>query len=398
MSAADGMERATEASVSRSGSLSRCSAGAGAGCGSGCGSGCGVGYSTDSVAGGGSWEVTPLSLTSRVALPSSEKNRNWCTPYGSGCQPVCWSTTNQLNRSRRAAFSRDWTYAGHLWIEAIRVAEQQTPDASPRAARRCIPHRIGKPQVQRVTWVFPLLREYEQEANPSSSDLSTARAGGYEGRRMSARPIESVFGVPEPPSQARSDAAISDIANHRNLRAPEGGQPDGDRPVTARHEMTTPSERPAEWADDELQSIASTIQDLQSRLTLANERIASAAKVETTEVDIGRLFVEAQRFSEASLASLERQIHEILHEAEAKARQILAEATLEAQEIRSQAEEAAAASTKTARELSAAIVGFSSVNNELAKELSALNAMLVPANEESTPDNDGPGVDHSEGD
>jgi hypothetical protein len=215
---------------------------------------------------------------------------------------------------------------------------------------------------------------------------------------MSARPIESVFGVPEPPSQAHSDAAISDIANHRNLRVPEGGQPDGAQPVTVRSEETAPSEPPAEWADDELQSIASTIQDLQSRLTLANERIANAAKVEATEVDIGRLFVEAQRFSEASLANLENQIHEILHDAEAKALQILTEATLEAQEIRAQAEESAAASTKTARELSAAIAGFSSVNNELAKELSALNAMLLPANEDRTPDHAGPDLNHSEGD
>jgi hypothetical protein len=233
--------------------------------------------------------------------------------------------------------------------------------------------------------VFPLLREDEQKANPSNSDLSTARVGGYESRRMSTRPIESVFAVPEAPSQAQSDAAISDIANRRNLRAPEGGQPDGARPVTAPHERTTPSEHSAEWADDELQSIASTIQDLQSRLALANERIANTAKMETSEVDIGRLFVEAQRFSEASLANLERQIHEILHEAEVKAVQILAEATGEAQEIRRRAEHAAAASTKTARELLDAIAGFSSVNNELVRELSALNARLLHADEEDPP-------------
>jgi hypothetical protein len=191
---------------------------------------------------------------------------------------------------------------------------------------------------------------------------------------MSARPIESVFDVPGPPSQINSDADISDIANHRNLTISEEVKPGLTRPEEARV-----SEPPAEWANDELQSIASTIEELQHRLALANERLGSVATVETTEVEIGRLFVAAQRFSKASLANLECQIHEILREAETKAVQILAEATGEAQEIRRQAEQAAAATTKTARELHAAIAGFSSVNNELVTELSALNAMLLPA-------------------
>jgi vacuolar-type H+-ATPase subunit H len=191
---------------------------------------------------------------------------------------------------------------------------------------------------------------------------------------MRARPIEAVYGVPEPPNQVHQDAPISDIADHRNLKAPEEVQA----------EVPRVSEPPAEWANDELQSIASTIEELQGRLALANDRLGSVATVETTEVEIGRLFVEAQRFSEASLANLECQIHEILREAEAKATQILAEATGEAREIRRQAEHAAAASTQTARELRAAIAGFSSVNSELVKELSSLNAMLLPADEELT--------------
>ena len=62
--------------------------------------------------------------------------------------------------------------------------------------------------------------------------------------------------------------------------------------------------------------------------------------METTEVEIGRLFVEAQRFSEDSLSKLEFEIYEILREVEAKAKQILAEATQEAHEIRRQAQHA----------------------------------------------------------
>lgn len=238
--------------------------------------------------------------------------------------------------------------------------------------------------------MFPRLREYEQEANPSHFDLSAARKGRYEGLDMSARPIESVFGVPEPPSQIDSDADISDIARHRNLKISEEIQSGLTDPDVTRPEEARVSEPPAEWANDELQSIASTIEELQNRLAMANERLGGVANVETTEVEIGRLFVEAQRFSEASLTNLESQIHEILREAEAKAAQILFEATGEAQEIRRQAERAAAASTRTARELHAAIAGFSSVNNELVKELSALNAALLPADEQRNLERDLP--------
>ena len=81
------------------------------------------------------------------------------------------------------------------------------------------------------------------------------------------------------------------------------------------------------------------------------------------------------------MANLELTIHEILLEAEAKAKQILAEATEEAHDIRRQAQQAAIASTRTAQELQSAIAGFTTVNNELLKELGALNSMLTPASE-----------------
>lgn len=131
----------------------------------------------------------------------------------------------------------------------------------------------------------------------------------------------------------------------------------------------------------QLLTIASTIEELQGRLEEANARLASVAKVETTEVEIGRLFVEAQRFSEASLSKLELAILEILREVEAKAKQILTEATEEAHEIRRQAQQAAFASTRTAQELQSAIAGFTTVNGELLRELGALNTMMTPTSE-----------------
>ncbi len=140
-----------------------------------------------------------------------------------------------------------------------------------------------------------------------------------------------------------------------------------------------------EWTNTELQSIATTIEDLQRRLEVANSQLSTSANVEASESEIGRLFVEAQRFSEESLSKLELQIHEILCAAEDKARAILTEATHEAIEIRRQAQEAAFLSTKTAQELQSAIAGFTSVNNELVKELGALNSMLTPTSERGIP-------------
>ena len=73
-----------------------------------------------------------------------------------------------------------------------------------------------------------------------------------------------------------------------------------------------------ESASSELGSIAGAIESLQNRLAQAQDQLNNVAAVQTTEFEIGRLFVEAQRFSEASLSKLEIQIQEILIEAEAK--------------------------------------------------------------------------------
>ena len=197
---------------------------------------------------------------------------------------------------------------------------------------------------------------------------------------MGGARVDSVFGLPQFPGDASpphaalaTDAPISDLASHR-IAASSVDPP----------EETEAPAKEVEWVNSELLTISSTIEELQSRLQEANARLANAPTVETTEFDIGRLFVEAQRFSEASLSKLEVQIHEILCEAEAKARQILTEATEEGLKIRHQAQDAARVSTRTARELQVAIAGFTAVNSQLVKELGALNSMLDPASEQGT--------------
>ena len=184
---------------------------------------------------------------------------------------------------------------------------------------------------------------------------------------MTTSPADPASAAPEPHWGVRPDAPISDIADHRNGNG-------------AFEEADAPGSR-VQWVNSELHTIASTIEDLQGRLEQANTRLNSVTKVETTELEIGRLFVEAQRFSEESLAKLEAKVHEILREAETKAKQILAEATEEAQEIRGQAQHAAFVSTTTLRELQSAIVGFTTVNAELLRELGTLNGMLIPGDE-----------------
>jgi hypothetical protein len=192
---------------------------------------------------------------------------------------------------------------------------------------------------------------------------------------MSTRPLDSVFGVPESlgrhsrdqPVDVYAGSRISSIADHQG-------------PVAAGDDSRSPGSD-VDWTNAELHSIASTIEELQRRLVDANTRLSTASAVETTEFEIGQLFVKAQQFSEESLSKLGQQINKILIAAEAKAEQILHEATQEALEIRRKAQAAAVASTQTARELQLAIAGFTTVNSELVQELGALNSMLTPGSE-----------------
>jgi hypothetical protein len=190
---------------------------------------------------------------------------------------------------------------------------------------------------------------------------------------MSTSPINPVFGDSSPRQWPESGPApLHPVARPQNDAQPAGT--DYDSPHS------------------EINSIANAIEELQNRLERANNRLGQAATVRTTELEIGRLFVEAQRFSEASISELEHQIQEILAEAEAKAMQILREATDEAHEIRRQAQESSLVSARAANDLQAAIAGFSVVNNALVSELNALNSLLAPADAASAAIQNGSGT------
>jgi hypothetical protein len=154
----------------------------------------------------------------------------------------------------------------------------------------------------------------------------------------------------------------------------------GDKPIVAPVAEDAPRpDREVQWVNSELHEIASTIEAMQSRLEQANSRLSNAEALEAKEFEIGRLFVEAQRFIDNYLSKIEIKIHEVLSEAEAQARQILVEASEEARDIRAEAQQDAFESISTVRELQSAIAGFTTVNAELLKELGTLNGMLSPA-------------------
>jgi cell division septum initiation protein DivIVA len=182
---------------------------------------------------------------------------------------------------------------------------------------------------------------------------------------MNANPMDPVFGSPSFPHEDQ----LSRNGNGTGHAAVENAAFD--------------------TANSEIGAIAGAIEDLQNRLERAHEQIGQVTAVRTTEYEIGRLFIEAQKFSEASLSRLEVQVQEILVEAEAKATQILLEATEEAQEIRRQAHQASVIPDRTAQELQDAIRGFVNVNSELVRELNSLNGML------SSPDSGPPSMDQS---
>src|SRR5580658_6174281 len=159
---------------------------------------------------------------------------------------------------------------------------------------------------------------------------------------MSASPLSPIYGEPSNFDGRRIETGAHDA-----------------RPVSLSAVVSGPDDHAGgDPATEEIHSIALAIEELQERLRQANRQLGHAAVVRTTEVEIGRLFVEAQRFSEDSLARLEQQVQEILVEAESKATQILREATEEAQDIRRQAQQEAIVSSRTAQDLQLAIAGF----------------------------------------
>jgi chromosome segregation ATPase len=175
---------------------------------------------------------------------------------------------------------------------------------------------------------------------------------------------------------------LSDVSDVRSLPESQTLRPSAPSPDPESTGGAVAAESAAvESANAEIEFVSSAIEDLQSRLERASTQMNQVTAVRATEREIGLLFVEAQKFTEAALAKLEGQIHQILDQAEAKAAEIVREAQEEGEELRRQAQSATLFPVEKVHELQAAIRGFSTINGELVKELSALNTMLSPSSE-----------------
>ena len=84
-----------------------------------------------------------------------------------------------------------------------------------------------------------------------------------------------------------------------------------------------------------------------------------------SETELGRLFVEAQRFTDDALAKLDGQVERVLAQASAKAAQIVVEAREEADQILRSARDTVSLPTDKADELRAAVDRLTTFVGEL---------------------------------
>lgn len=137
-------------------------------------------------------------------------------------------------------------------------------------------------------------------------------------------------------------------------------------------------EQEIERVTAEVQSVSSAIDSLTRRLTEANDRLEHVSMVRSSEVEIGRLLLQAQRFVDEAVAEARDHAKATVAEAEAEADRILAEARQQAEEIIQAARSAPTVSPETLLALDTTIGEFTKANTELIHELAQLRDVLGP--------------------
>lgn len=136
--------------------------------------------------------------------------------------------------------------------------------------------------------------------------------------------------------------------------------------------------------NDTLESIADTvsyaaraIDGLRDVLAKLDESITRSQADAQAELQIGRLFADAQQYIDDVTAQAQARARQVVADAEREAATIVAAGAAEAQRLRDEAARVQVPSSEVMRQLRAAITGFSKVNQDLVDELTSWWQRLV---------------------
>jgi hypothetical protein len=125
--------------------------------------------------------------------------------------------------------------------------------------------------------------------------------------------------------------------------------------------------------------VAVALDELKDQLEIANRRVSEVAAAQTTEAELGRLFVRAAEFADSAIAEAQDEARQVVADAHRQADRILAIARGHADAIIEEAERSTTLPSAFALHVQAALDGFTHVNAEFMKEVEFLRDSLQPA-------------------
>jgi cell division septum initiation protein DivIVA len=123
--------------------------------------------------------------------------------------------------------------------------------------------------------------------------------------------------------------------------------------------------------------VALALDELKDQLEVTNRRVGEVMAAQISEADLGRLFVRAAEFADATMAQAEEEARQLVADAVAQAERLVANARLEAHAIITEAHDAPL-SDAVAEQVRATIDRLVLVNDELVKELDFLHDVVQP--------------------
>jgi DivIVA protein len=129
--------------------------------------------------------------------------------------------------------------------------------------------------------------------------------------------------------------------------------------------------------------VAMALDELKDQLEIANRRVSEVAATQTTEAELGRLFVRAAQFADSAIAEAQDEARRLVADARREADRIVADARGHADAIIEEAERSTTLPSAFALQVQTALDGFTHVNREFMKELEflwdSLQTALPPA-------------------